>query len=460
MKRFVLGLFATVLLMAQMATAMAEQVQVTVYNDNRALVNEQRTLKLRKGLNEIRFTDVSARIDPTSVSFSSLTDPKGTVVLEQNFEYDLISTEKLLQKYLDEQVQAVTKDGTKYCGILLGTAGGLIIQAKDGSTVIVSRDQVREIQFPFLPEGLITKPTLMWLLQARKAGMHNVEVAYITGGMGWHADYVLSLSPDDKTADLDGWVTVDNKTGMTFRRARLKLVAGELHKIPKPQRKQVLTKAMVAEAATEVKGRAMFEYHLYEVQRPVDIKNNQTKQIEFITSKGIPVEKRFVLDSRHSFRYFGPSTQKGKVDVQIRFRNAESSGLGMPFPAGRVRLYKADVDGTRQLIGEDKIGHTPKNEEIVLTVGVAFDIVGQRKKLASKVLGKRAREETWEIEVINHKKKTVTVHVIEALSAWGEWEIVSETVEHKKLDAGTIEYLLSIGPESKKSVRYTVIYRW
>jgi len=391
---------------------------------------------------------------------SLLTDPKGTVVLEQNFEYDLVSTDKLLQKYLDEEIEAMTKDGTGYRGKLLGTAGGLIIQEKDGSTIIVSRDQVKEIRFPSLPEGLITRPTLMWLLRAQKAGRQDVEVAYITGGIGWHADYVLSLSPDDTHADLDGWVTVNNGAGMIFKQARLRLVAGELHKAKKRPMPRVVYEKTVAAAAPHVKERPLFEYHLYEVQRPVDIKNNQTKQIEFVTSKGITVEKRFVLDSRRSFWSYAGDTQKAKVQVQIRFKNKKEIGLGIPLPAGKVRLYKEDVDGSKQLIGEDRIDHTPKDEEIVLTAGNAFDIVGQRKKTNEKVLGKRARQETREIEVRNHKDKPVTVHVLERLNSWGEWEIVSETVGHKKINASTIEYVLSIKPNGKSSVAHTVIYRW
>ncbi len=461
MKRFGLFLLTTISLMAVAAFAMAGQLRVTVYNDNRALISERRTLKLKKGLNEIRFTDVAANIDPTSVSFSSVSDPKGTVVLEQNFEYDLVSTDKLLQKYLDEEIQAVTRDGTQYHGILLGTAGGLIIQGKDGSTTIVSREQIKEIRFPSLPKGLITKPTLMWLLQARRPGKQEIEVAYITTGIGWHADYVLSLSPDDTHADLNGWVTVNNRAGMTFGQARLKLVAGELHKAKKrPMPRVMYEKTVAAAGAPQVKERPLFEYHLYEVQRPVDIKNNQTKQIEFVTSKGITVEKRFVLDSRRSFWSYAGDTQKAKVQVQIRFKNKKEIGLGIPLPAGKVRLYKEDVDGSKQLIGEDRIDHTPKDEEIVLIAGNAFDIVGQRKKTNERVLGKRARQETWEIEVRNHKDKPVTVHVLERLSYWGEWEIVSETMEHKKLNASTIEYLLDIEPENKAMVRYTVIYRW
>ena len=460
MKRQYAILLAFALCILSVTTATARSLNVTVYNDNRALVNEQRSLKLKKGINEIRFTNVAARIDPTSVSFLSLTDPKGTVVLEQNFEYDLVSTDKLLRKYLDEEIQILTKDGTEYYGTLLSTAGGLIIQDKKGGTTIITQNQVKEIRFPSLPEGLMTRPTLMWLVQARKSGHHDTEVAYITGGLTWHADYVFSLSPTDTNADLNGWVTVDNRAGMTFRRAHMKLVAGELHRARPQRREQVLYKAAPRVAESQVQERSLFEYHLYDIKRPVDLKNNQTKQIEFVTCKGIPVEKRYVLDSGQGYFFAVRDRQRGKVQVQLRFKNRKDAGLGIPLPAGTIRLYKEDTDGTKQLIGEDKIEHTPKDEEIVLTAGNVFDVVGERTKIAQKVLGKRARQERWKIEVRNHKDTEVSVHVVEHLRRWGEWEIVSETQEHRKIDADTIEYLLAVGPNSKASVEYTVLYQW
>ncbi len=461
MKRLFIIVLAVALLALCTSFSLATMVNVTVYNDNRGLVSEQRTLKLKKGTNEIRFTDVAASIDPTSVSFTSLTDPKGTMVLEQNFEYDLVSTGKLLQKYLDQEIRVVTKDGTRYRGTLLGTEGGLIIQAENGSTTIVSREQVREIRFPSLPDGLITRPTLMWLLQARKSGKQEIEVAYITSGISWHGDYVLSVSADDTKADLDGWVTVNNRCGKTFKQAHMKLVAGELHKARRERAPRVLYEK-VARAAPrpKVEERPLFEYHLYDVARPVDIRNNQTKQIQFVTSKGVKIEKRFVLDSGRSYAYFRGDRQKGKVQVQVRFKNSKKAGLGMPLPAGKVRLYKEDIDGSKQFIGEDRIGHTPKYEDIILTAGNAFDIVGERRKVSQRILGDRSRQETWEIEVRSHKKEPVAVHIIEHLMAWGEWEMLNETAKHKKVDANTIEYVVSIRPDGAAKVTYTVFYRW
>ncbi len=446
---------------APKAEAAGEGVQITVYNDNTALVNDHRTIDLKKGDNEVRFSNVTAQIDPTSVRFSSLTDPENTQVLEQNFEYDLVNTQKLLEKFVDETIRVVTKDGTTHQGKLLGSSGGIILQQKDGSTLVIQSDDVRELSFPSLPEGLITKPTLMWLLEAGQAGAHNVQVSYLTGGMDWQADYVLALSPDDTKADLTGWVSVDNKSGATFKDTHLKLVAGSLHRVwPTPAPRVMLKEERPAAAPTEqVQERAIFEYHLYDVKRPVTLKDNQTKQIEFVTASEVPVEKWFVLDSGRSYIWRG-NKQQGNVQVQIRFKNDADSGLGIPLPKGKVRIYKEDTDGSQQFVGEDAIDHTPKDEKVSLIVGKAFDVVGERTMTDHKNLGERARQESWKITLRNHKDSAATIHVIEHPGRWAEWEVVKESQKHEKLDAGTIEYLVDVPANGEATVTYTIIFRW
>ncbi len=446
---------------APKAEAAGEGVQLTVYNDNTALVNDRRTIDLKEGVNEVRFSNVTAQIDPTSVRFASLTDPENTHVLEQNFEYDLVNSRKLLQKFVDETIRVVTKDGTTYQGKLLGSSGGIILQQEDGRTLVIQSDDVREMSFPSLPEGLITKPTLMWLLEAGQAGAHNVQVSYLTGGLNWKADYVLALSPDDTKADLTGWVSVDNESGTTFKDAHLKLVAGELHRaMPTPAPREVLRTEKVMPAPTkQVEERAIFEYHLYDVKRPVTLKNNQTKQVQFVTASGVPMEKRFVLDSGRSYTWRN-NKQQGNVQVQVRFKNDADSGLGIPLPKGTVRIYKEDTDGSQQFIGEDAIDHTPKDENISLTVGKAFDVVGERVMTDRKSLGKSARQESWKITIRNHKDSDVTVHVIEHPGRWVEWEVVKESQEHHKLDAGTMEYVVKVPANGEAEVTYTIVFRW
>ena len=435
-----------------------KKVRITVYNDNRALISEYRKISLKKGINEVRVTDVPAKIDPTSVHFISVTDPTNTLVLEQNFEYDLVSTDKLLSKYIGQKIQVITKKGNSHQGILLGVSGGLILKNEDNGITVINKQNVGETIFPSLPQGLIARPALMWQIYTKKRGNHDIEIAYITKGVTWHADYVLALSKGDSLGDLNGWITVDNRAGSTFSHAHMKLVAGTLHKAAPMMEDKILYKAAAKARPREVKERALFEYHLYDVSRPITLKNNQTKQIEFITRSKIPIEKRFVLDSKNF--YFAQSSQKQPIEVQLQFKNETSSGLGIPLPAGKVRIYKEDVDGSLQLIGEDNIGHTPKDETISLIAGKAFDLLGKRIKVDHKTLGKRSRSETWEILLYNHKDEKVRVHVIERMPSWGEWEIIKETNKHKKLDSSSIEYEIQVPANGTVSITYTVIYKW
>lgn len=450
--------------------ARGEGVELTVYNQNLALVKDRRALELQEGINEVAFTGVAARIDPTSVHFRSLTDPQGTTVLEQNYEYDIVGTQKLLQKYLGEEIWLVTEDGTQYSGTLLSGAGDIILQRSDGQVTVVKLEGVREFNFPELPEGLITKPTLAWLLEAARGGTHETELTYLTEGINWEADYIVVLAQDDASLDLDGWVTLDNRSGATYKDARLKLVAGDIHRVVKERR--IAPREEIAEvkavAVPQVEERPLFEYHLYEVQRPVTLRDNQTKQIEFVSSTDVPAEKFFVYDgARGSYRGWGLITDPGygtasnpKVMVMLEFHNEEEAGLGIPLPKGRVRVYKEDIDGGSEFIGEDLIDHTPKDEPVRLYLGDAFDIVGERKQTNFRRLGDRAIEESYEITLRNHKEEAVEVRVVEHMFRWSEWEITEESAEHTKLDAQTVEWRLRVPANGEAKVSYTVRYTW
>jgi hypothetical protein len=458
----------TLLGQVQVSQAQGEGIELTVYNQNLALVIDRRPLELLAGLNEVQFTDVASQIDATSVHFRSLTDPDGTVVLEQNYEYDLVSTAKLLTKYVDQEITIVTQDGTAYTGTLLSGAGDVILQAPDGQVTVVKLDRVQDFSFPALPEGLITRPTLVWLLEAEEPGTHDTEVTYLTGGLTWRADYVLVLGEDDASLDLTGWVTVDNRSGATYEEARLKLVAGDIHRAEEMDR---IVEKVVYEAvptpALAVEERAFFEYHLYEVQRPVTVKDSQTKQVEFSSATDVPTEKFFVYDAAPARFYgyvvddpgYGTITDK-KVAVMLEFVNGEDQGLGIALPKGKVRVYKKDVDGSELLIGEDSIDHTPKDEAIQLALGNAFDVVGERVQDDFERLGKQAIEETFTITLRNHKEQDVEVRVVERLYRWSDWEIVQETAEHAKIDAQTVEWRLEVPADGEASVTFTVRYRW
>lgn len=450
--------------------AQGEGVDLTVYNQNLALVKDRRTLELEEGINEVAFQDVAAQIDPTSVLFRSLTDVTGTVVLEQNYEYDIVGSQKLLAKYVDQEIELVTEDGSAYTGTLLSGAQDIILQAGDGTVTIVKLGQVREFTFPELPEGLITKPTLLWQVEAAEEGTHNVEVTYMTGGINWQADYVLLLDSADEEIDLDGWVTLNNNSGATYRDARLKLIAGDIHRAADEfaYAEGAVYAAPRAEKEPAVEEREFFEYHLYEVQRPVTVKNRQTKQIEFATASDVSADKFFVYDaSQRPWAIYRPITEPSygdtgsrKVMVMLEFENSEEAGLGIPLPKGKVRVYKEDTDGSTQFIGEDRIDHTPRDETVRLYLGDAFDIVGERVRTDFRKPGSRSILESYEITVRNHKDEDVEVRVVEHMFRWTEWEITKETMEHVKTDAQTIEYYLEVPADGEVTFEYTVFYRW
>lgn len=455
------------------AAAQGEGVELAVYNQNVALVRDLRTLDLSEGVNEVRFTDVAALIDPTSVHFRSLTDPAGTVVLEQNFEYDIVDSAKLLHKYIDMEISLVTEDGQTYVGTLLSGNEDIILEAADGQVTMVKLDKVKEFTFPALPEGLITRPTLVWQLESALAEAQDVEVTYLTNGIGWEATYNVILADDDASIDLDGWVTLDNHSGATYEDAKLKLIAGDIQRAATDgyaMDKGAVYEMEEAPRAAPVEERGFFEYHLYEVQRPVTVKDQQTKQIQFASGSQVPADKFFVYDgSQMRFRGFsqpldGPeygTATNTKVMVMVEFENGEEQGLGIPLPRGIIRVFKKDVDGSSLLVGEDSIDHTPKDEQVRLYVGDAFDIVGERVQTDFKVdYDDQWMEESFEITLRNHKDEAIEVRVVERLFRWSEWGIIEESHEHEKLDAQTIEFRVPVEIDGETVVSYTVRYEW
>jgi len=444
----------------------ASGVEVTVYNQNLGLIKEIRTLELAEGVNEVRFGDVAAAIDPTSVHFQSLTAPDDTLVLEQNYEYDIVGSSKLLLKYIDREIAVTTEQGDVYMGTLLSAAEDLILATADGIK-IVRTDKVREYDLPALPEGLITRPTLVWLLQAAEAGTQDVRVTYLTSDITWQADYVAVLTVDDSAMGLTGWVTVDNRSGATYDDARLKLVAGDLNVAVEEELKRYERDMARAAAAPRVQERSFFEYHLYEVQRPVTLKDQQTKQIEFVAAPEVAVEKVFVLPGG-SFRWWGtpysdpanPNAGTMNAQVQLRLVNDEPSGLGIPLPQGRVRVYKADVDGGAELVGEDSIKHTARDEKMSLVLGSAFDVVGERVQTEFRQVDKREASETIQVTVRNHKAEDIQVHVVENLYRALDATVRDASEPFAQLDAQTIEFVLAVPADGEAVVTYTVDYRW
>lgn len=452
------------------ASAEAASPELAVYNDGIALVKEVRTLSLDEGTQQITISDVAALLDPTSVHFASLTDPTGTIVLEQNFEYDLVGPERLLSKYVDQEIQLVTTDGTTYAGTLLSGTGDIILQNSEGGITVVSRGQVRDFSFPSLPEGLITRPSLVWLVDSAESGEQDVQITYLTSGIYWRSDYVLLLAQDGATLDLDGWVTLDNRSGGTYEEAKLKLIAGDINRVYGDMGGEVyaVEQEMATPSADMVDERGFFEYHLYEVQRPVTVKDNQTKQIEFVHAAGVPATTFYVYQGSLGYYYwggletdpyYGADTGVTTVSTMLSFNTGEE-GANAQLPEGIIRVYQEDVDGSALLLGEDSISHTPKGEDVELYVGNAFDIVGERVQTDFTLIGDDTIEETYEIRLRNHKSTDVEVRVEETLYRWSDWEIIDETAEHTVVDSQTVEWRLAVPADGEATLTYTVRYEW
>lgn len=428
------------------AVATGSGTEVTVYNNNLALVKERRELELNSGVNKIEYTDVAALIDPTSVMFED-TKNKDTAVLEQNYEYDLVSGPKLLEKFLDKEITVTEKEGGTYTGALLSYGDGVVLRLSDGKVVTISN--VSKFEFPD-SANLLTKPTLVWQIYSPAAGKRDVLTSYLTSGISWKADYIIKASADDNKADIQGWVSVDNDAGTTYKDARLKLVAGEVHRVVTPSTTgsadETVTSAEKAYsgAKNSFAEESLFEYHLYTLERPATLKNNQVKQLSLLSADSVPVEKELVFDVSKS----------SDVQVTLRFNNSKEKGLGMPLPAGTLRVYKADSQSQLQFLGEDEIDHTPKDEEINVVVGNAFDVTGTRTQINYNKLSSNTWRESYETEIKNHKLEAQKVKIVEHF--YGDWEIIASSDPYKKKDAFIAEWEINVPANSSKNVSYTV----
>ncbi|MBC7780244.1 MAG: DUF4139 domain-containing protein [Proteobacteria bacterium] len=446
-----------------------------------AVVRHLREMVLTRGRNVQRFTDVAALIDPTTVSFESLTDPAGTRVLDQSFQFDLISAQRLLERYLEREISVDQVRGTAvetFDGVLLSTQGGLTLRRPDGSIRILPGHA--GIRLPELPGGLITRPTLVWSLDAQRAASHRTRVSYQTRGIAWWADYNLTYSepsPGQCALDAAAWVSIVNQSGASYPDARLKLVAGDVQRLPVARPRPGLSAQRAELAAAAPPGfeqKEFFEYHLYTLGRSVTLPDNSTQQLElFPAARGVGCTKtlgyyglgpgyqgvfpRPVVD-----RELGSASNR-KVDVYLSFRNAENNRLGMPLPAGRVRVSQLDpADRTLEFIGEDTIDHTPRDETVRIRLGSAFDVVGERRQVDFRVdNAKREMVEEIEVKVRNQKKaEPVTVQVRENLYRWTNWQITQRSHAFDRIDARTVHFPVTIAPGAETIVRYSVRYTW
>ncbi len=436
-------------------------VEVTAYNNNLALIKDVRTIKLPKGRGELRFMDVAAHINPVTVLVKSLNDPTKFAVLEQNYEYDLMNPTKLLDKYVGKQIKLV--DVNKFQD-RKETVDATVLSNNQGQPIYRINDEIwlghggfRVL--PKLPEDLIAKPTLTWLLDNQADAPHKLELSYLTGQISWKADYVVLLDKDDAHADLSGWVTVDNKSGASYRDARLKLVAGDVHTV-EPQLPVSMPmpgyRMERAAPAPQFEEKPFFEYHIYDMQRKTTVKDNQTKQISFTEAAGVKTTKELLVYGVKTYfaRQYREENPKQPVNVYVKFRNSKDNHMGMPLPAGVMRLYKQDQDGSRQFVGEDKIVHTPKDEDVRLKIGEAFDVVAERRQTDFKQISTRLFETEWEVTLKNHKEQDVTVGIVEPL--FGNWEVINKSHPFEKKDAFTIRFDVKVPKNGEEKVKYRV----
>lgn len=441
-----------------------------------ALVRQDRTVQLPQGRSQLRFTDVAALIDPTTVAFVSL-DESGTRVLEQNFQFDLVSTDKLLQKYLDHPI-SVERDaaaGGTVQGTLLSSADGLLVRGDDG-TLTALRDY-SAVRFPAQPEGLMTRPTLVWEVQSPRAGAQQARVSYQTGGITWWADYNLVFTPGRDAGngfvDLSAWVSLINQSGASYEDARLKLVAGDVNRAPAapgPRVMMSMARAQADEAGFEEK--AFDEFHLYTLGRRTTLPDNSTKQVElFDAAHKVPAQRLLVYAGGPGNAFAGaspyvernfPSAGNRRVDTYLQFRNDRASGLGVPLPAGRIRVSRLDAaDDSLEFIGEDVIGHTPRDETVRIRLGSAFDVVGERRQVDFRADSQaRWMEEEIEVQLRNHKDEAVQVQVRERMFRWSNWQILSSTLPHRKEDAATAAFTVKVAANAATTLRYRVRYTW
>ncbi len=492
-----------------------QNVQITVYNQNFAVVREERTIELKPGINWAQVEDVPAHIDPTSVHFVSTLDPNGLVIREQNYEYDLISPVSVINKSVGKQVtfrqytqqgmhettgtllnpatMAVPRTGTSrprpYYGWSSQTFAGsgisrsgqplglsttvLALKTKDG----ILLNPQGEVLVREMPRDLVSRPRLKWKLEARQGGKHRAELSYLTGELNWQADYVAIVNAKEDAVDLSGWVTLENHAGTRFEQAGLQLMAGDVRRV-QPERGGRYAYALAAPEpgmggmAPQFAEQPFFEYHLYTLAGKTTIGNNETKQLSLLTANDVPVRKVYLYDAQREWwwRWIGGSyrgrrpgegrdtAKQTKVHVMLELDNSKENNLGMPLPKGKVRVYKADDQRRLQFLGEDQIDHTPQGEKLRLWIGDAFDLVGEHKRTNFTKIAANVTEETFEIALRNHKQEPVTVSVVEHVP--GSWQMLEKSHPFKQKDAHTIEFNVPVEPDKQAKVTYRVRITW
>jgi hypothetical protein len=443
-------------------------LNVTVYNSNIALIRDVRQLALPGGTFRLKFMDIAATVNPATVHFRSLTDPDKLGVIEQNYEYDLLEPAKLLHKYVGKEVTLVRsnqENGTtkreEVKATLLADNNGPVW--KIGNDIVTGM-YAESYRFPEVPANLYDRPTLLMSLENSGARKQQIETSYLAGNLSWNADYVLTVARDDKAADLDGWVTLANNSGTAFHNARLQLVAGDLNRLPANTRADVMElRAMnkAVAAAPQFQQESFSEYHLYTLGRKTSVEDKETKQISLLQGSAVPTEKIFVVNGQN-FYYHNQQNPgqplKDPVMVYYKFKNEEKAGLGVPLPAGNVRVYQKDSKGGILFIGEDRIDHTPKDESVTVHIGNAFDVIAERKQTDYKRVDTHTWEMEFEITLRNHKDSPITVEVNEPIG--GDWKMLTSTYEHTKTAAFAAQFRVPVAKNGTSILKYRIQAHW
>jgi len=430
--------------------------QVTIYNNNLGLVRQTRAVELQKGITELRIEGVSAKIDPTSVHFNFPKVPGRVEILEQNFQYDLVNAEKIFRKYIGETIQYRLENEKEVSGILLSSDGSnIILRLPDGSIRVAATRSIVDYEFPSLPEGLILQPTLQWLLNSEVKGGTAAELSYLTAGLSWHAEYVIVLETNERDLSIASWVSLENNSGATYENAKMKLIAGDIHRAPSPRNvpgyaEDMAVMSMAKGAAFEE--REFFDYHLYDLQRPVTIRNNEIKQVTLFDEKQSKGDKIYI------FQNSANRASEAPLSVELRIPNTESNRLGVPLPGGVARIFKKDIDKTLQLIGEDRLAHTSKNDTLELKVGEAFDVKGKHAIKDRTTTKTRSEILSVAITVSNRKNETIQVEVQEIQN--GDWYVKSASHQYRKISNALLLFPLTVPPNQTVVVQYTFQRDW
>jgi hypothetical protein len=443
-------------------------LNVTVYNSNIALVRDVRNLTLPSGTFRIKFMDIAATVNPATVHFRSLTDPDKLGVIEQNYEYDLLEPAKLLHKYVGKEVtlsRAYQDNGTTKHEEIKAT----LLSDNNGPVWKIGNDIVTGVyaesyRFPEVPANLYDRPTLLMSLENSGPRKQQIEASYLAGNLSWNSDYVLTVARDDKAADLDGWVTLANNSGTAFHNARLQLVAGDLNRLPVNARRDMMEMSVMAKsapAAPQFQQENFSEYHLYTLGRRTSVEDKETKQISLLAGTGVPVQKIFVVNGQNFYYHNAQNPgqpQKDPVLVYYKFKNEEKAGLGMPLPAGNVRVYQKDSRGGILFVGEDRIDHTPKDENVTIHIGNAFDVIAERKQTDYKRIDNHTWEMEFEITLRNHKDTPITVEANEPIG--GDWEMLNSSYKYTKTAAFAARFQVPVEKNGTSVLRYRIRAHW